>query len=168
LRAGFVTSALHHGADILRVMDVSRHREVSTLWTYDRLSNMQEKPFCDFRRRVVSADRVLMRARGGSHLWSDMAKLSQGKIADAPFEIDSANWRLIEEAYGASLPPNVRADIVRATEVFFFSENFARTGEPTANVKVILKPTIKLPRDSSMSSSAAPHPFPTRGFMHTL
>ena len=30
LRAGFVTAALHHGADILRVMDVTRHREVST------------------------------------------------------------------------------------------------------------------------------------------
>jgi integrase len=36
LRAGFVTSALHHGADILRVMDVTRHKEVSTLKTYDR------------------------------------------------------------------------------------------------------------------------------------
>lgn len=36
LRAGFVTSALHHGADVLRVMDVTRHREVSTLKTYDR------------------------------------------------------------------------------------------------------------------------------------
>ena len=36
LRAGFVTSALHHGADILRLMDVTRHREVSTLKTYDR------------------------------------------------------------------------------------------------------------------------------------
>ena len=36
LRAGFVTSALHRGADILRVMDVTRHREVSTLKTYDR------------------------------------------------------------------------------------------------------------------------------------
>ena len=36
LRAGFVTAALHHGADILRVMDVTRHREVSTLKTYDR------------------------------------------------------------------------------------------------------------------------------------
>ena len=100
---------------------------------------MQEKPFCDFRRRVVSADRVFMRARGRAHLWSDMAKHSQGNITDAPFEIDNANWRLIEEAYGASLPPNVRADIVRATEVFFFSENFARTGEPTATVKVILE-----------------------------
>ena len=120
-------------------MDVTRHREVSTLKTYDRLSNMQEKPFCDFRRRVVSADRVFMRARGRAHLWSDMAKHSQGNITDAPFEIDNANWRLIEEAYGASLPPNVRADIVRATEVFFFSENFARTGEPTATVKVILE-----------------------------
>ena len=82
---------------------------------------------------------MFMRARGRAHLWSDMAKHSQGNITDAPFEIDSANWRLIEEAYGASLPPNVRADIVRATEVFFFSENFARTGEPAANVKVILE-----------------------------
>lgn len=36
LRAGFVTSALQHGADILRVMDVTRHREVSTLKAYDR------------------------------------------------------------------------------------------------------------------------------------
>ncbi|MGA8690079.1 MAG: site-specific integrase, partial [Methyloceanibacter sp.] len=36
LRAGFVTSALASGADILRVMDVTRHREVSTLKTYDR------------------------------------------------------------------------------------------------------------------------------------
>jgi len=36
LRAGFVTSALHHGADILRAMDVTRHREVSTLKAYDR------------------------------------------------------------------------------------------------------------------------------------
>ena len=36
LRAGFVTAALHHGADILRVMDVTRHREVNTLKTYDR------------------------------------------------------------------------------------------------------------------------------------
>jgi len=68
-----------------------------------------------------------------------MAKHSQGNITEAPFEIDSANWRLIEEAHGASLPPDVRADIVRATEVFFFSENFARTGEPKANVKVILE-----------------------------
>jgi site-specific recombinase XerD len=36
LRAGFVTSALHHGADILRVMDLTRHREVSTLKAYDQ------------------------------------------------------------------------------------------------------------------------------------
>jgi len=120
-------------------MDATRHREFSTLKTYDRLSNMQEKPFCDFRRRVVSTDRMFMRARGRAHLWSDMAKHSQGNITEAPFEIDSVNWRLIEEAYGASLPPDVRADIVRATEVFFFSESFARTGEPTANVKVILE-----------------------------
>jgi len=36
LRAGFVTSALEHGADLLKVMDVTRHREVKTLKAYDR------------------------------------------------------------------------------------------------------------------------------------
>ncbi len=47
LRAGFVTSALHHGADILRVMDVTRHREVSTLKTGapKRLSSTRGRPF---------------------------------------------------------------------------------------------------------------------------
>lgn len=36
LRAGFVTSALESGADLLKVMDVTRHREVKTLKAYDR------------------------------------------------------------------------------------------------------------------------------------
>ncbi|MCJ2051211.1 site-specific integrase [Methylobacterium sp. J-070] len=36
LRAGFVTSALEAGADLLKVMDVTRHREVGTLKVYDR------------------------------------------------------------------------------------------------------------------------------------
>jgi site-specific recombinase XerD len=36
LRAGFVTTALEHGADIFRVMDVTRHRRVETLKGYDR------------------------------------------------------------------------------------------------------------------------------------
>ena len=36
LRAGFVTSALEAGADLLRVMDVTRHREIGTLKAYDR------------------------------------------------------------------------------------------------------------------------------------
>ena len=36
LRAGFVTSALEGGADLFRVMDVTRHREVKTLRVYDR------------------------------------------------------------------------------------------------------------------------------------
>ena len=36
LRAGFVTSALQAGADMLRVMDVTRHRQVNTLKAYDR------------------------------------------------------------------------------------------------------------------------------------
>jgi site-specific recombinase XerD len=36
LRAGFVTSALASGADLFRIMDVTRHREVKTLRIYDR------------------------------------------------------------------------------------------------------------------------------------
>jgi site-specific recombinase XerD len=36
LRAGFVISALEAGADLLKVMDVTRHREVKTLKAYDR------------------------------------------------------------------------------------------------------------------------------------
>jgi integrase len=36
LRSGFVTSALQSGADVLRVMDVTRHRQVNTLKAYDR------------------------------------------------------------------------------------------------------------------------------------
>ena len=36
LRAGFVTSALEHGADLFKVMDVTRHRRVETLREYDR------------------------------------------------------------------------------------------------------------------------------------
>jgi len=36
LRAGFVTSALENNADVLKVMDVTRHRDVRTLKIYDR------------------------------------------------------------------------------------------------------------------------------------
>jgi len=36
LRSGFVTSALQSGADVLRVMDVTRHRQINTLKVYDR------------------------------------------------------------------------------------------------------------------------------------
>jgi site-specific recombinase XerD len=36
LRSGFVTSALEHGADVLKVMDVTRHKHVQTLKGYDR------------------------------------------------------------------------------------------------------------------------------------
>jgi hypothetical protein len=35
LRSGFVTSALEHGADVFKVMDVTRHRRVETLKGYD-------------------------------------------------------------------------------------------------------------------------------------
>jgi site-specific recombinase XerD len=40
LRAGFVTSALEHGADLLKIMDVTRHREVKTLQAYDRRAKL--------------------------------------------------------------------------------------------------------------------------------
>jgi len=36
LRAGFVTSALEAGSDVLRVMDITRHTSVQTLKGYDR------------------------------------------------------------------------------------------------------------------------------------
>jgi integrase len=36
LRSGFVTEALANGADLFRVMDVTRHRQVKTLKVYDR------------------------------------------------------------------------------------------------------------------------------------
>jgi hypothetical protein len=36
LRSGFVTEALTNGADVFRVMDVTRHRQVNTLKIYDR------------------------------------------------------------------------------------------------------------------------------------
>lgn len=40
LRAGFVTSALESGADVLKVMDVTRHRSVDTLRMYDRRAKL--------------------------------------------------------------------------------------------------------------------------------
>jgi len=36
LRSGFVTEALANGADLFRVMDVTRHRQINTLKIYDR------------------------------------------------------------------------------------------------------------------------------------
>ena len=68
-----------------------------------------------------------------------MAKQSENNTPDALFEIDAANWRLIEEAYGTSLQPKIRTDVIRATEVFLFSQNFGRTDEAIAKVKVILE-----------------------------
>ena len=68
-----------------------------------------------------------------------MAKQSENNTPDGLFEIDAANWQLIDEAYGASLQSNIRADIRRATEAFLFSQNFERTDEAIAKVKVILE-----------------------------
>ena len=36
LRSGYVTSALTAGANILRVMDTTRHKQIQTLKLYDR------------------------------------------------------------------------------------------------------------------------------------
>ena len=62
-----------------------------------------------------------------------------GNTRDPTIDIDRAKWRQIEKIYGSFLAPNVRADIVRATEAFLFFEGFERTSEPLAKVKVILE-----------------------------
>src|SRR6478752_8105361 len=62
-----------------------------------------------------------------------------GETRDLTINIDSATWRQIEKAYGSSLSPTVRGDIVRASEAFLFLESFERTPEPFAKVKVILE-----------------------------
>jgi hypothetical protein len=62
-----------------------------------------------------------------------------GETRDLTINIDSATWRQIEKAYGSSLSPTVRADIVRASEAFLFLQSFERTPEPLAKVKVILE-----------------------------
>ncbi len=54
LRAGFVTSALADGADLFKVMDVTRHREVKTLKAYDRRALEDDDVF--FPEEVGSID----------------------------------------------------------------------------------------------------------------
>lgn len=39
LRAGFVTSSLEHGVDVLKIMRITRHEKVDTVKTYDRREN---------------------------------------------------------------------------------------------------------------------------------
>jgi len=70
---------------------------------------------------------------------SPKAPSVSGDTRDPALNIDSAKWRQIEKAYGLPLPPNVRAEIVRATQAFLFFESFERTAEPLAKVKVILE-----------------------------
>ena len=36
MRAGFITSALEHGVDFFKIMDVSGHRDVDVMRSYDR------------------------------------------------------------------------------------------------------------------------------------
>ncbi len=40
LRAGFLTSAAEAGADVLRMMEVSRHKRVETVQGYVRRANL--------------------------------------------------------------------------------------------------------------------------------
>jgi len=67
------------------------------------------------------------------------SKVMLGETRDLTINIDSAKWQQIEKAYGSSLSPTVRADIVRASEAFLFLESFERTPEPFAKVKLILE-----------------------------
>jgi hypothetical protein len=53
--------------------------------------------------------------------------------------VDEAQWRQIEKASGSSIPPNLRAAIVRATEAFIFLQSFEGTPKRKAEVKVILE-----------------------------
>src|SRR6476620_12284654 len=103
-----------------------------------RSNSTQVRSFCDglnFQGRVVSTPRL-----GPNAPWRCyMAKHSQGDTPEPTFKIDSTNWRRIEKAYGASLPPNVQESIVGATEAFLFLQSFERTTEPLAKVKVILE-----------------------------
>ena len=39
LRAGFVTSSLEHGVDVLKIMKITRHEKVDTVKAYDRREN---------------------------------------------------------------------------------------------------------------------------------
>jgi site-specific recombinase XerD len=41
MRSGFITSALEAGSDLLRIMDVSRHREIGSLKKYDRRASFE-------------------------------------------------------------------------------------------------------------------------------
>jgi hypothetical protein len=61
-------------------------------------------------------------------------------LAETPvFDVDAVQWRRIEEAYGSTFPPGVRADIVRATEAYVFLQSFEQTSEGLAKAKVILE-----------------------------
>lgn len=65
----------------------------------------------------------------------------EGKFGfDTPlFNVDAVQWRRIEKAYGSSLPPGVRAAIVRATDAYIFLQSFEQTSEGLAKAKVILE-----------------------------
>jgi hypothetical protein len=55
------------------------------------------------------------------------------------FSVNGVQWRRIEKAYGSSLPPDVRANIVQATEAYVFLHSFEQTSGGLAKVKVILE-----------------------------
>jgi hypothetical protein len=60
--------------------------------------------------------------------------------ADVPvINIDGAQGRQIERAYGSSLSPTVRAEIIKATEALAFLHSFELTAERFTKVKIILE-----------------------------
>jgi hypothetical protein len=61
-------------------------------------------------------------------------------LANAPaFNIDAIQWGRIEKAYGSPFPPDVKANIVRATETYVFLHRFEQASEELAKAKVILE-----------------------------
>lgn len=61
-------------------------------------------------------------------------------LANNPaFNVDDIQWGRIEKAYGSSLPPDVRANIVQVTEAYVFLHSFEQTSEGLAKAKVILE-----------------------------
>jgi hypothetical protein len=101
LRAGFVTSALEHGADLFKVMDVTRHRRVETLKGYDRRAKAFRdhagRGFCD--ELVIAARRPLVGAELGGHD-------ATADICFAPFSHQRS--RLLRAYHRCKHPPGLQ------------------------------------------------------------
>jgi hypothetical protein len=62
-----------------------------------------------------------------------------GDTGDPVINVDDAAWQRIEMSCGWSLAPDMRSDLVRATEEFLLFESLERTAQPLAAVKVTLE-----------------------------